>query len=135
MDNVDVRVKGLEDKMQEVLKLLYGNGKPGLIKELADHKTEFRDFFVVWKAREQDKMKYDDEQKEDRIEQRKQFNSRLNIVIGIGGLIFIMVATVVAVMTYERASGHAILSPTRTSGIEGEQALEHAYKEWYAHNE
>jgi hypothetical protein len=135
MDFVESRVKELEGKMERVLRLLEGNGKPGLLKEFESHKSAFGEFMAVWQSRERDKGIFDERQERARIEQTKTFNGRMNILIGVAGLILALVMAVIGVLSYERASGHAILSPTRTSGIEGEQALEHAYKEWYAHNE
>jgi hypothetical protein len=125
VDNVESRVKGLEDKMQDILKLLHGNGQPGLISKVNNHQGAFNEFIAAWKQRVEDEKIYDDRAERERYEQKKTFNARMNILIGIAGIILALVTCVVCVLSYERATGHAILSPIHNSDIYNAQILEH----------
>jgi hypothetical protein len=124
VDNVESRVERLEGKMERILKILDDNGQPGLVSKFNRHQNAFERFMAVWEAREHDKCLFDDRQERERIEESKSFHSRMNILIGLAGLILAMVTCVVCVLSYERAVGHAIMFPTHNSDMYNAEVFE-----------
>lgn len=97
-NNVDSDIRELKRDMQRAFKILEGNGKPGLIQQVQENENVFEKFMAVWESREKDKMKFDDRQE-------KKFNRLITII----GLFVAVMSVILGILTYEHATGHAVL--------------------------
>ena len=102
--------------MERVLKILEGNGKPGLLREFADHKGIIERFMAVWESREKDKMIFDDRQ-----------SKKQTAIIAVVSVFIALAMLIIAVLGYEHAVGHAILTPIQhqSGEIYNAQVLKH----------
>jgi hypothetical protein len=81
MATEESRILTLENKMDDVMRILKGNGRPGLIDQVNDHVRQFTNFFAVYTSREEDKKIYDDRQ-----------SRKMTILIALGMLIIALLS-------------------------------------------
>jgi hypothetical protein len=94
----ETRLALLEGKMKDIVYELYGNGKPGLVKNLADHMHAMDVRWSNWDQREQDKMKYDDRQE-------KRAKKQLAWIVALTGIATLLVT----LLLYEHETHSTLL--------------------------
>lgn len=99
------KIGDLEKDMQYVLRVLDGrNNEPGLIRQVADHISEFRLWTSNWKQREEDKKLYDDRQEK----RSENAAAKLNLIIGVVTVFATLALALMAILTYEHETKHTL---------------------------
>ena len=87
--------------MEDLAYLIKGNGKPGLMEDFRNHRTEVVQFMKSWAQREEDKMVYDD-----RAEKRsKSIRNRITIV----ALLATLILGILTFLGFSRAPNRSFL--------------------------
>lgn len=87
-------------RLTRLEKVVYGNGRPGLVDLFSEHRSEFQTFRTVWENREDDKKIYDDRQ-----------SRRLNTLLGVAGVLIALASAIIALLLYEHETHHALFHP------------------------
>ncbi len=100
MPDLGERVRQLETKMDDVMYILKGNGKPGLVDDFRRHREEVLEFMRTWTQREDDKKIYDDRQERRAKEESALQEKRSRSIMGWVKFVALLVGTILAVLTF-----------------------------------
>lgn len=88
-------------------KTLYGNGQPGLVSQLAAHRSDFNSFCAVYADREQQREKAE----------KRTFN-RMNLIVGIVGLILTAILGIVGLIIHDKLTAHSLLQNSQSVEVD-----------------
>lgn len=87
------------ERLSRLERVIFGNGRPGLVDKLSEHISDFHAFETKWDARQEDKKIYDDRQ-----------SRRVNTMLVAAGVIIALGSSIIALLLYEHeANQHSML--------------------------